>query len=317
MPGKRIQVIDDIKSSLVVMMLLFHSASMLNSAAFADYLQRLAFIHLAFVLVTGFLLGFHYNVSPVAPAVRTRLLLRGTKILLLFLAINMLFYAIGTFRFSELSGYYEEIGGATFFLAIPGKYCAFEILYYIGLFLLTGIVFLSPVPWWVSIAVGICSMLWGAFPFFNALGWGLLGMGAGTVCQQSSVQQFLIRGKKFCWAAVPLLAAMQLYFHRPYGILLFIECVLWFLSFICVLQIGGAGRKIALLGKYTLFAYLFQMLLIRFCAKIATKIHVSDLTRYFFVFILSSIMCYVGIVFLNYLRKRFSKIDSLYKLIFS
>ena len=63
MGHSRIQELDDIKSSLVLIMLVFHSASGLTRHAetLAPICSALFFIHYAFLMVTGLLCGIHYG----------------------------------------------------------------------------------------------------------------------------------------------------------------------------------------------------------------------------------------------------------------
>ena len=148
----RSKELDDIKTALVMFMLLYHSASCLG--IWKPYLELLFFIHFAFVAMTGIMVGFHYCNEYYSWQITLRLVQRGGKLLAVFLIVNVLFYLGGGFSWSKLQEQFHLVGAVQFLCNPKGSLCAFEILYHIGVFLIAASVCIVPYGWLVGGTIG-------------------------------------------------------------------------------------------------------------------------------------------------------------------
>jgi len=88
--------LDYIKGSCVLIMLLYHMMSM--AAAHYDvepFLRHLNFVHASFIFISGWLVGSYYATkvsNGQAITVYRRLLVRGLKLIGLFLVVNIVMY---------------------------------------------------------------------------------------------------------------------------------------------------------------------------------------------------------------------------------
>ena len=98
-----------------------------------------------------------------------------------------------------------------------------------------------------------------------------------------------------------------------------VELLVWFLTFLVVVEVlfGPNVRSgIIQLGRYTLFAYLAQMLIVRMGYIGILRIGVTASSYYVINMILSSVVLYCVVVLLDRIRRKCSRIDGIYRFVF-
>jgi hypothetical protein len=267
MKSDRMVEIDHVKTGLILVMTIYHCASVSGLSLSAVICGKLYFIHSAFLLLSGILCGFHY--FPVTGQVRRRLVERGCKLLLVLLIVNIVKNIFHLDRWMEqlfaagrswplfLNHYVKGIDGGLF---------SFEVLYYIGVFLLL----MSLAIGWGWRILATCgfalSLLPGYSAFFIAVG--LVGGGFGMVMRHWPSGAFVavFRGwRGWIGMAIGLMVLVQFApFQSPFQslrlLLLCMESFIWFFLIIFILwKFDFVFHPLAILGKYTLLNYLLQM----------------------------------------------------------
>ena len=329
MGHSRIQELDDIKSSLVLIMLVFHSASGLTRHAetLAPICSALFFIHYAFLMVTGLLCGIHYGAEAQTDArqVKRRLWSRGAKLLGLFLGINLLFYGVRILQFVKLQQALAQEGGLLQLVWAPaGSLVAFEILYFIALFLLL-VPFL--IPWardWMLFIIGFGLMFWNHSTLTFCLSWAVLGMGLGMFVRRPAVIPRLrfLGGYVFCF---PILLPVMLWLNSSRGagdallnkLFLLVETLVWFGFFVWLLRIHDCGRHVRVLGAYTLVAYMGQMFIIVGLNTFLRRLPWGAVPSYLVMLLTATVTTYLAVRLLAWGRRKFHLVDRFYQLIFT
>jgi hypothetical protein len=290
--------------------------------------KALGFLPPSFILIAGFLVGqvyaTKYSLDTWKPY--ARLLVRGVKMLLLFLVLNV-FHCIALKR-SLFDGLGEFADRAeAIFVSGNGREGIFEVLLPIAYFLL-----LAPALLWLrsrhSAAIGL-----GAVGIFilcvvlerNGLSYknlsfvsaGLLGMACGLVPIQS-IDRFV----KHWFAVLSLYAVYRACGYR-FGELYAVQMLGAFASLAllygCALHLdcnSRLGRSMVLLGNYSLAAYLVQILLIQVIVAI-----VGGQPQHWFgvvtMTIVATVLLYGLMWGLDSLRKRSRLGNQVYKMVFA
>jgi hypothetical protein len=271
--ASRIDALDWTKGALVVCMVVYHS---INYSAFRPMaFEYLAFLPSSFILIAGFLVGqiyaAKYDLKSGKPYLR--LAVRGIKLLLLFLILNVGYCMVlqrgvadGLWEFADRAG--------TVFLSGNGREGIFEVLLPIAYFLL-----LAPVLLWVRSRAGaaiaicaggmflLCVLLERkglSYKNLSLLNAGFIGMACGLV-PLGSIDRLARK-----WIAVlALYGAYRLCSHligEVYWVEMFGAMASLILLYSCGLHLDCAsatGRAMVLVGKYSLLGYLVQIPVIR------------------------------------------------------
>jgi hypothetical protein len=325
-PATRIEPLDWTKGALVLCMVVYHA---INYSAFRSMAFRfLAFLPWSFILIAGFLVGqvyaAKYDLETWKPYLR--LAVRGFKLLMLFLVLNVTYCIIlernfldGIFEFADRSG--------AIFLSGNGREGIFEVLLPIAYFLL-----LAPALLWlrsrVSGAVIFCAagifLLCAALEMnglfyknLSLLSAGLLGMACGLI-PIASIDRFAGH-----W--LPVLGLYALYRVSSYFVgEIYVVQMLGALAsltlfYACALHLDYAstfGRQMVMFGKYSLLGYLAQIPLIQiivhiFDGKPDHWIGVST------VAVVTTLLLFLIVRGVHELRSRSRLMDGTYKSVFA
>jgi hypothetical protein len=332
--------LDLAKGSLVILMVFYHCASMTmltpEYRKFATVIiQNINFIPQAFLVISGLLCGIHYlpQLQQDPEKTRRKLAVRSFKLILIFLSLNLILYSAGLiFSLSKSLNYSNFPSNMLFFLGIsPGDIFAFEILYYIGFFLLVTSFILGRINLFYPLAVcfiinrGQIHTVWG-------LTFGFIGVLLGSLSENKHLQHFWVIIKQFKGLPIILLFFFfQLFFDEITiffrSSVFFIstitycfEIMLWLLSCVFILQIlkiDKLNNYIISLGKYTLISYIIQMVIIRINCAILAK-YIDIFYKYYILnVILTIIFLYCFVFMLDYVRRRNVWINKGYELIFA
>jgi hypothetical protein len=317
---------------LVLVMIVFHCASVTRQVSFDVITENLRFLHSAFVLMAGYLYGIHYypQLSSRPGQVQRRLLIRSCKLLLLFVGVNVGLTLVGfNPSIKELRAICPDAGAFvdTCVLNMRDGIAAYEILYYLTVFLmllgltcrmrtllpllilLLGVEFVKP-----------CYVAW--FSIFGMFG-GLLGIVVNRY------QSFLQRVNLGNWYSIaPVMLALELGITSQFKmethslvvmLLILLETGLWFGTFLFVTSLisqKGSGAHIKLLGKYTLVAYMIQMPIVRVVYWVCTRFEITGYVYYACAIVAVGILTVCAVGLLKYLRETMPTVDSAYNVIF-
>lgn len=324
-PVARIGALDWTKGALVVCMVAYHS---INYSAFRPMaFKALGFLPPSFILIAGFLVGqvyaTKYSLNTWKPYLR--LLIRGFKLLLLFLVLNVVHCIIlkrdiidGVWEFADRAG--------TVFVSGNNREGIFEVLLPIAYFLI-----LAPALLWFRSRTKGGIALFASALFLLCVVMDRNGMSYKNLCLLSAgvigMACGLIRMESIDWFSFKLLPVFGVYvvyrlcsyfYGEIYPVQMFGALSTLILLYGLALHLdcdSRSGRRIVLLGKYSLAGYLIQIPLIQLLVLFRGKpthwigvIAVALITAALLFFIVEG---------LNLLRSRSAVVDSAYKAVFA
>ena len=331
-PGdaQRNVALDFAKGMLVLLMILYHWMTHFTNTD--EYAYRyLRFITPSFIFITGFLIAniylSKYQIGD--PRLHKRLLQRGLKLLALFTLLNV----VGAFAFARHSS--EGASGLTVFFQNAGStfgsgngaVAAFSVLVPISYVLILSSVLLWPCKWHRFFLHEICLLLFLGIFLLHIKGYqsanlelftaGLLGMVLGQISLDSI--------DRVCRHPVALLIAygaylLALHWWREIYPLQLVGVCLSLLTMYLVGKTSGNQRGlvsgIALLGRYSLFAYIAQMGIILVLAAGFRRLnlgHGAPVLSFVGAFALTIMLTIV----VDYARARIRTIDRVYRTVFA
>jgi peptidoglycan/LPS O-acetylase OafA/YrhL len=323
---------DFVKGSLVLIMIVYHSLNIVASATFEE-IRYIRFISGSFIFVSGYMLsrfiGPTFRSNPAA--VSRRLFVRGVKLVLIVVTLNLLIQASGIGNASKMQQW-REAGARVlneFFLHGDNRIASFVILLPIGyLFIASPAAFLATGDRrGVAAVLLVTTLLLAASA--DLAGWssnvdfllvGLCGLLAGMVFRfDSFVSAPTLGGHAL--SAVGL--ATSLWITGRFGGFLpaYIAGVAMILKFLHELSPSGdvsasPFRWVALLGRYSLPAYILQILLIQIVSRpLARTLWPRDL-RLAFCFIVVACASVLAFAALDRLRGRYGLVDRGFRIVF-
>lgn len=332
---QRVASLDYLKGVLVLLMVVYHAMYAVRGLAPQNALAWIAislhFLHFAFLFVTGFLCGFHY--LPKAQAgerkINGRLLWRGVKLYGIFACSNglLLLLGLGT-DWETLRG----LGGtpaafvSNVVLSIPGKVFAYEILGYIAFYLMVCSLTLSR---WsgvigmllLAVAVGLINA-----PFFSFLFVGFVGQTLGAKVALSGAGSIENRLWSLRWLGQLLFVVSRplvvLAYMSARGltevIVVVVDIMLWWWGVATCTSDPNSrlSRQLGVLGRYTLFAYLFQMPIVHILARMVPYVHLHWLTLYVAIIIVTTAITVAVVLAVDFTKHRSRKFRNAFVAIF-
>jgi hypothetical protein len=332
---RRNRELDLAKGGLVLIMVLYHCASVSDSGQLDLVRQKIHFIHSAFLIISGFLCGIHYHpLAMISPSdVRKKLLRRGFKLIAIFLVATGVFHALGLSHGPRTLAEISSDAGLFmrhFVLTMDGRYVAFEILWYIAVFMLICVPFIAlprVLPVFLIVLVVLPQLVAGLTAEFIAFG--AVGMLAGVLAHRGWFTVWTSISRRF-WMLFPLLVIVNLVWFAPTrwpggpvsGVLLrSIESLAWFYTFAFVLsrvsRPAGLPDAVVLLGKYTLFAYLLQMPCARLVRMVLVRAGLSGFTYYLVAVGLVGVGTWLLVKIANSGRSSYAWFDRVYRVCFA
>ncbi|MBI5848249.1 MAG: hypothetical protein HZB31_09940 [Nitrospirae bacterium] len=336
-PFSRNADLDVVKGMLVVVMLLYHSASVAEGSHYWQAIQwipkRIAFIHFAFLIISGFLCGWHYlpKVEKEPGKVRQRLRKRGFKIIGLVIGLNFILYSLGVgHRLDALIKAIASPGGLmrNLVISVNGSLVSFEILYYIGLLLLAASMLLGRVNVWLLLGLTMGMLIVGpAKGVTMVVGLGLFGMVIGMMTIQGRFEDIWSMLENTRGIPVVIIFGLyQLLYNDIHYIMKYIgklwiaysiDALLWFLLFVFFFKLipGSLNHFIRLLGRYTLFGYILQMLIIRIVYMFIRRFDIPGYAYYGISIVVSGMLLVLCTLTLERLRNRSHTINNAYRMV--
>ena len=330
-PSSRDHALDATKGALVLLMVLYHWLNYFYSTEGFFY-RYIRFITPSFIFLTGFLIS-HVSLARASGESKTswRLLGRGARLFGLFCLLNVgialvapnsyngqirfLTMPLGELAWTLLTGTDQGEGGkaAAFFILLPISYLLFAV---------SGLIAIAPrknlpVVLW-SLVVSIVTMLslvsWTSATL-ELLAVGLLGLALGYYpLQQLFQQRYFAAALALCFLlqniALTLLGAR--FSLQVTGVV--INCLVIYALFT---RIPGS-EMLTMLGRYSLFAYIGQVLILQLLRRGFTVILRPDTAAWL---LLSALGAYaltvLAVAMLDRTRRRSGAVNTAYQLLFT
>ena len=327
--------LDIVKGFLVIGMVMFHVGTFSIASTQLKHLAvgvLLSFVSGSWVFLTGYVVGVHYGPRYGADrsGVIQRVMSRGLKILLLFLAINTLILLVG---FSKSSWSLTLNHVATVFFVGGGNLSSFEILVGISQLLLLAPLFLEVFMRYrvLSFALLLAAGLPGSFGFGYSPNIWMLVCGACGIWIGLAFKGGTSRAARDARKGAVILFAMLVGVVSHFWLFYFgagrKDIIIYLLGVISVngvvylyishyiIKLTPIGDTLQLLGRYSLFSYIWQMAII--WSLIYTSVYLNIQAMYFRDVLIVLSLLILSILVVDYFRRKLSCFDGLYRKIFA
>jgi hypothetical protein len=271
----RITSFDFVKGALVLVMVLYHWLNYFIGFQWGGY-RYLRFLTPSFIFITGFLVSYVYlaKYGYDDPRLRRRLWLRGLKLLVVFLVLNVVADRTLGMRLRLNFGDSYALREASYAVFVEGSArAAFDILVSISYFLLLApfVLFVSGrlrISLWVFAATAIVSTLIAESaglinPHLEMLSVALLGLAAGTL-RERAVD--LSRSPVVILAVNLIYVATITLWNVPFPLQVVGVCVSVLALHAIAQFCGSTGllrHYVVRLGEYSLLAYIAQIIVLQ------------------------------------------------------
>jgi len=334
-PG-RISALDFTKGALVLIMVLYHWLDYFYGAHDSRYLR---FLTPSFIFITGFLISNVYLSKYGVGDARLplRLILRGMKILAVFIALNamiilMLMFAGsggGRLMLAQLTfgGLLNILLAGNVVVTGAGKVVAFYILVPISYLLLLSAPLTMMCRWYkYTFQVACVCFLLGVLAFrlngiessnLELLAIGLLGVVVGYL-PLSKISSFISRPYALAAAYLCYLVAITLW-----NVIYPLQIVGVCLSLMILYFLGTRGDdkgkvrgRIVLLGKYSLFGYIAQIAILQALRRGFLHIDLGPVVLEI-SFVLAVVLTLLSVEGVDRARARSTVVDACYRFVFA
>lgn len=320
--------LDFVKGFLVFAMIIYHTFNYFSTAGYLAT-QYVRFSTGAFIFISGFLVATYYKkkYNFNKKAVCKRLIIRGIKLLLIFLVINLLISAIGLESHKnihyDLDRFLDNLG--TVFLTGNTNLFVFPILVPISYALILSPLFLFFQEWKRSMIV-ITALIVSAYLIIDINVFNLYGLIIGIIAmvigllQDSKKLYYSIKSTALIVGLFCLCIFLMKYFDRnvltyTIGILIILKLVY---DFSKTRNPTNSFCKIfALWGQYPLVCYLSQIFFLQIIHRSVFRSRYDMDYKVLLIILITCVFLFVLCKTLALLRNRYTLIDKSYKLIFS
>jgi hypothetical protein len=326
---ERNAALDFTKGALVLCMVLYHCFNYFHHDK--DILKYLHFLPPSFIFIAGFLVTniylARYDVGD--PRMHRRLFVRGFKLLLIFIGLNLAVHTLFSVNYNRrqlgLDFLFDHLD--SIFITGEERAAVFEVLLPISyLLLLSGVLlkgcrifryFLHLVA---GAAIAVCLIL--AFQgrlVFNLelLSMGLLGMVVGFIPLRR-IDHFAGHFLSVLIAYLAYVAVIS-YWYPVYALNIIGICLTLLLLYGLGVKVGDRGfiqRRIILLGRYSLLAYIVQIAVLQVLSRGLRYLALGG-DNLIIGLIATSILTAAIIESVDYLRAQWTVLDRAYKALFA
>jgi len=325
----RIEALDFTKGVLVLFMVLYHWLIYFHGAHGIVF-RYLRFLPPSFIFITGFLVSnvylAKYQLSD--PRLPKRLLVRGLKILGVFVSLNLLisllFRGLQNLNADDLIAVFVT---GNIVIAGIGKAASFQILVPIGYLLLLSALLLIICRVYSSTFYLACIVFFlGSFVLdfegmssnnAELIAIGLLGLILGYTpiekIDSLSKYGYLIVIAYFCYLAA-ITASEPGYALQIIGVILSVAMI--YTAGRASLDPSIVRRQILLLGRYPLFGYIAQIAILQILRRSLIVLDLSTL-QLAGTFVTAVALTMLAVVAMDYLRDKSSVVDQIYRNVFA
>jgi hypothetical protein len=331
----RIAALDFTKGTLVLFMVLYHWLNYFVSPQ-GEFYRYIRFVSPSFIFITGFLISNVYfsRYQMTNPQLPKRLVIRGLKILGIFVALNLAIAFLfsrsydGQITFLSTEALRAVFVAGNTGIVGSGKAAAFYILVPIGYLLLLSAGLTIAARYFryvfhVACIAGLLGvfLLWKNFEQsgnLEMLSIGLLGVVAGDrpldVVKRIAAHRYILLIAYVCYLAAIVV------FNVAYPLLIagvFLNLMLFFVLGE-LFKPHAVHDHIVLLGNYSLFAYIAQIAILQFLYR---GLRHADVTLNTVVLAASFVAAFVltsfSVVVMQWMRTKTTVIDRGYKALFA
>jgi hypothetical protein len=325
----RFQELDVLKGMLVLGMLVFHAASVgiKQHPELSRIMAALGFLHTAFLLLCGFVCGWHYTAAPQLQRAPGRLVERALKIFGLFAATNVLLVALGVrdWRAWLSAGSSPPSAFHHFVQEMDANIAGFIVLYYIAILLALAALFVRTGRPRVTSAIGLLACAAGAAHSKTlwCLSFGLAGLLLGS--WRTQLQPLWTLANNYTWLAPAVLIGYRMLpiTPGPSVAVIFLRTMLetglwcWAVLGIYHLLLPKPARSWILdLGRETLLAYVGQMFIYELNWALWAKYIPNPYLYYAANFVACTCLVLMGIQVVTRISTRSSPAAFAYRLAF-
>jgi Acyltransferase family len=324
---------DWVKGFLVAAMVVYHAMNVVTTASEAAY-GYVRFVSGSFIFVTGLLLSRHVSAGFDRDPMGTtgKLVLRGLKLVLLFTALNIAIQASGFGNAAKadrgVAGFLAQADAV--YLRGDGTIASFVILLPIGYLLICAPLFLraaGPTRPTASLVLLAVTLLAAGLPL-GGLGSAVaefMVIGVVGLCAGALLRPRAPSGAGWARALVGLsglVASVWLTAQLYFNVALYTVCVALVIHFLYVgaQQIpadGPLGRWFVLLGRFSLFGYIAQIVLIQLAGRALGRPQWPlGWQAALFAVLIFAVLVGACVVVLH-ARQRFNGVDRAYRWVFA
>jgi len=320
----RVAALDFTKGALVLIMVLYHWLNYFVTAD-GDVYKYIRFLTPSFIFISGFLISQVYLSTKIPPRhdLRSRLLVRGLKLLALVAVLNIALFAVQGVG-SRVQSLSPSDAVAAFFLGTNPV--AFSVLVPIAYLLILAAI-LAPVfrrnvhTFHITAALFVtCALVLSFLSISNSymeiFSIGTLGISIGHWSIER-INRLVTRPFTIIAAYILYLVAITIwnviYPLQIAGVCLSVALI--YLIGLAYSESNSAGKTIVLLGQYSLFGYIAQIIILQVLRRAA---HVVDggMTVPIGAFVMCLVATLVSVVVLDKARKVVRPINTVYKAVF-
>lgn len=333
--SRRIPALDFTKGALVLIMVLYHWINYFIGSQWGYY-DYLHFLTPSFIFITGFMISNIYlsNYAATDPRLSIRLFTRGTKLLAIFLVLNLarilIVPALGTgvlVRNPLDFGNLFRVFVSGNLPATGGKLVAFSILVPISYLLMFSGVLMLPYRLYRYTFQLVCLLLFLSNVILGLTGapssWlefvtiGMLGM-LGGFLPIETINDLVRHPYVLAFVYLCYTLAIMIW-HVPFPLLI----VGVTLSLMVIYLVGASGSasgtirgEVILLGKYSLFGYISQIAILQVLSAGFHRVNLG-LAGLVISFLAAFALTIASVEVVDRARARTASVDKLYKAVFS
>jgi peptidoglycan/LPS O-acetylase OafA/YrhL len=333
--NQRIAALDFTKGFLVLLMVLYHWTNYFVRLPW-KYYDYLRFLTPSFIFIAGFMISNVYLSKYLASDTRLprRLLVRGLKLMAIFLGLNLFRIVIGS-AWGTGTLAHDTLGLSNLFTVfisgnlpvVGGKLVSFSILVPISYLLMVSGILMIPLRRYRYTFHVACVLLLLSIVILDVTGSGSYNLEFITIGMLGVLTGFLpiesinelVRHPYILGVAYVCYTIAITIRNVPFPLLV----VGVFLSLMVIYLAGAAGNEsgairseIILLGKYTLFGYISQIAILQVLVAFFRRVNLGDATLVI-SFLVAFALTIVSVEATDRARARIAGVDNLYKLVFA
>ncbi len=324
---KRDLRLDFVKGVLVIVMVFYHTMNYFIVGYDIVY-TIIGFVSGSFLFISGFLIGYSYKPKFFLDkyGVVKRLIIRGFKILLLFTILNLLIHLLVKKNYNNTKFGIDIFINNLYSIYVvgSGKVSSFEILVPIAYVLIISplFLFLKQIKHFLLILITIIVIIQAFYPIVtDSLSFVLIGLSGECIGLFTSedVLKKLIRYKYinlgFLSAVIFIIIFLKI--NLIIYVIYIISMLKFFYDFPVKIKSDVPSPVITLLGKYSLFCYISQIIFLQILNRIIINKKFDLGYEFIIIFFITNIFLYFLCKKIEFLRNQLPFMNKLYKLAFA
>lgn len=318
--------LDYVKGFLVISMVAYHTISYYTTAGYSGT-GYLRFVTGSFIFISGYIVAVFYQkkFELNKKKVCIRLIVRGLKLIIIFTSLNLIINLMGihSHKVAKFDIDYFFVSLEDIYITGNSKYSVFQIILPIAYLLILSPLFLTFHKWKKIIFLGTFMLMVMHeiinIDSFNVYGLyiGLAGISIGLLTIHNKI--YCIQNNAIIIALFCMCVLLMKYFDSTIitytiGVVLVLKLIFDFSQTQNLTK--QINKLIVLLGQYSLLSYLMQIFILQGTYQFFIKQRFDIGYEAFIIFIMTTLLLTVFILFIDFVRKKLLVMDKLYKLVF-